>query len=90
MMNRKKKEDCVFLVTVLFILGVICSLQLNFHNACDLIYQLRDGSGPNCSCVHLAACSCLVQDLGIIWPQSESDQLVHLLESESNTLMKLM
>lgn len=34
--------------------------------------------------------SCLVQDPGLAWPQSKSDQLIDLLETESNKLVKLM
>lgn len=50
---------------MLFILeGVICYLQLNFHSACDLIHQPRDGSCPNCSSLRLAACSCLLPCAG--------------------------
>lgn len=43
---------------------------------------------PWCAWLHVSAFS-LVQDLAIAWPQSESDQFVDLLESESNKLMQL-
>lgn len=73
----------LFLVTVLlFWKERFVYLQVSFHKTCNTVSQLRAGGVPAVSCTRLSA-------QVVVWPQTDRDWFVDLVESESNRLMQL-
>lgn len=58
-------------------------LQVSFNKTCSAVSQLRAGGVPAFPCTRLSA-------QVVVWPQTDRDWFVDLVECESNKLMQLV